>query len=457
MPTDTPLIIRTLTPLRAPLSTESELRASASLSPDADPDASQGFLDQIFTRQLSAEPVAWSNGYGTISNDNLPVFFQPLCKRRLVLSNFAESTPHIQEFCAQYDATITACELYIFDDTISVLRLDVALPGCESASLQTALSDGTIDQSLSNLTTEIYDAVLFPEFCDYVAGFKALIQQKPDTLDLQLINPAQFKIFKDVSFKHGEKPAATNVLWTGRTVIAGTTTRNTALGHALCNWAKCDEPFCQDTDAGHYIGSGNILVYSDDGEECEQDWLRTQLLCQYYNAILAVYSGILKRTYSNLTVADSRRLSGKRLNRLLSDITRSLDHLSFTQLEFNDARVGTQGNRTKIVDDTCEAWRLEQLIDSAIQRASFIRERLNRMLEQQKAAVNRSVELILTAIGGVALIDLFITLTNSSRNLPEDTIPGVLDLFKQISPDGSISSAVAILILVSIYVYLAKR
>lgn len=141
----------------------------------------------------------------------------------------------------------------------------------------------------------------------------------------------------------------------------------------------------------------------------------------------------------------------------MSEITRTLDHLEFTRLEFNEAIIGVQAERANVVRAVFRAWNLEELINSALERTSLIRSKISRLLEARKAELNRSVELILAGIGGVAVIDLFISLTTASRSLDQDDIPGVLDVFEWLQPDGSIALSTTILVLISVYIYLAKR
>ena len=141
----------------------------------------------------------------------------------------------------------------------------------------------------------------------------------------------------------------------------------------------------------------------------------------------------------------------------MAHITRTLDHLEFTRLEFNDALVGVQAGRSRVVEITCEAWKLRDLIESALERTALIRSKISRLLEARKTELNRSVELILSGIGGVALIDLFISLTTASRELGEDNIPGLLDAFLWLQPDGSIALSTVLLLAISTYIYQAKR
>lgn len=397
----------------------------------------------------------WANGYGTLDHDNLPVFFQPIGCYQIRLSDDLGWPENLTRLLSRWCGRIESCQLILYDDTVALLRLDVVIEVAE-ATLGAIIQSGELDGTLSEAAGDIYRQLIFPEFqryCDQFRGGRTTLEPPLD----QLRNPNRLEVFRDVRFADGSRSDG-YVLWTGRYILLSRQQLDSPLGESLCQWVSC--PGSQQTlvESGHYVGSGNILILSDDPAACRDDWFRGLSVCQLYNAILSIYGGILKSSYSQLTdLIGAKRGKGRRLNSLMADITRSLDHLEFTRLEFSEARVGVQAERARIVEDTCTAWKLDNIIDSALERTNLIRSRIARLLEVRRTELNRSVELILSGIGGVALIDLFLSLTTASRSLEPDAIPGLLDAFRWLQPDGSIALSSAILAMVSLYVYLAKR
>ena len=73
------LKVRTLSPVRSPISADSERRAADTLKQMAEAGSSAGGLVNLLaeTDTLSSFEWPWANGYGTLEHDNLPAFFQP--------------------------------------------------------------------------------------------------------------------------------------------------------------------------------------------------------------------------------------------------------------------------------------------------------------------------------------------------------------------------------------------
>lgn len=457
MEQETTFRIATLSPVRTPISSNSEQRAAHALKEETGGlgiPPSESLLGASDT--LKAFPWPWANGYGTLDHDNLPEFFQPFECYTVDTSACSDASESMAQLTKAWSGTVDCCQLYLYDDTIALLQLDISLPS-NLPAIHQALLSGELDKTLSNLASDIYNLCLYPLFHEYCLNFRSRFGSRQQQNEHQLRDPNQLQVFKDVTFDRQHAPPS-HVLWTGRYAAIAPSVLTTSLGEALHEWASFPGTREQLGEKGHYVGSGNILITGGSSAAVRDDWLRGLSLCQFYNAILFIYGSILKSSYSQLTdLLGARRTRNRELNRLMKDVTLSLDHLEFTRLEFNEARVGVQGERARIVEDTCAAWKLDNLIASALERTDLIRSRIARLLDARKSRVDKTVELILAGIGGVALVDLFISLTTAARDLREDDIPGLLDAFLWLPPDGSIGLSSLLLILVFAYIYLAKR
>lgn len=450
------LTVRTLSPLRSPISADSERRAA-----DAVLDSSVGLERQKImpdSEMLESFVWPWANGYGTLDHDNLPVFFQPFAcyNVKVDISTCSEKLLNILK---EHSGEIEACCLYLYDDTVALLQFDVSISE-GSRTVGDLLESKALDGALSECTKSIYRDVIYPEFRNYANKFGKKGERRAAGLNPpfnDLRNPNELTIFRDAIFTAENAPDS-YVLWTGRYIAVPLEMLDGELGDSLCCWASYSGAKADLLEKRQCVGSGNILILSDDLARDSESWFRGLSICQLYNGILSIYGGILKSSYSDLNEFNGVGLKKrKKLHTLMSDITRTLDHLEFTRLEFNDALVGVQAGRSRVVEVVCGAWKLEDLIKSALERTDLIRSRISRLLEARKTELNRSVELILTGIGGVALIDLFISLTTASRVLGEDDIPGLLDAFLWMQPDGSIALSTLLLLAISGYIYQAKR
>lgn len=451
------LKIRTLSPVRSPISADSERRAAEALlghpahyEVGASP---PGIIPD--SRALEEFEWPWANGYGTLAHDNLPVFFQPFSCYHVKIHEDVCSE-NLLSLLKEHSGEVETCCLYLYDDTVALLQVDVVFEAT-AGNLGLLLESHELDRALSGFAKSLYQDMIYPEFRKYVSRFGKKSSRSLEPSLSRLRNPNELTVFRDVAFTRTKAPES-YVLWTGRYIVASPDILDSALGDSLCRWVSYSGSKTALFEDRQIVGSGNILVLNDDPEAAGESWFRGLSICQYYNAILSIYGGVLKSSYSKLNeYVDAPRRKNQKLNTLMRDITRSLDHLEFTRLEFNDAVVGVQAERAKVVQVACDAWKLEELIGSALERTNLIRSKITRLLEARKSEQNRSVELILSGIGGVALIDLFISLTTASRDLREDDIPGILDAFLWLQPDGSIALSTALLVLISAYIYHAKR
>ncbi|ERS84078.1 MAG: hypothetical protein VX673_04770 [Pseudomonadota bacterium] len=450
------LKVRTLSPVRSPISADSERRAADTLKQMAEAGSSAGGLVNLLaeTDTLSSFEWPWANGYGTLEHDNLPAFFQPFACYSVAMGDVSLPSD-ISQLLVNNGGAIECCRLYLYDDTVALLQLDVAFETSESG-LGDLLRGHSLDGALSNLAKRVYEHAVYPAFHQYALGFRKSRRYKASGAVSYLRDPKKLTVFRDVSFDSPEAPD-TYVLWTGRYVVTPPSTLNGPLGDSLRLWASYTGSTEALLEARQFVGSGNILAVADDAEAQADNWLRGLSVCQLYNAVLSIYGGILKSSYSELNDFAGSRHRSKDLHRLMADITKTLDHLEFTRLEFNEAIIGVQAERAKVVRAAYAAWNLGELIEGSLERTSLIRSKISRLLEARKSQLDRSVELILAGIGGVAVIDLFISLTTASRSLDRDDIPGVLDVFEWLQPDGSIALSTTILVLISFYIYLAKR
>jgi hypothetical protein len=443
--------------LRSPISGDSERRAA-----EAQFGHSGSEDELIFAREIMQDSTIldafewpWKNGYGTLARDNLPSFFQPFGCYRVKMDGKGYSG-NVSSLLGKYSGKVETCCLYLYDDTVALLQTDVVFEG-NASTLGALLESRALDDALSECAKVIYKEVIYPEFRRYARRYERKGERALSASFNRLRDPSKLKIFRDVAFNL-DSPPLSYVLWTGRYIVASPEIVNNGFGDFLCRWVSYTGPKENLLEERQMVGSGNILVLSNEPDLAEEDWFRGLSVCQLYNAILSIYGGILKSSYSMLDeYVDSPNRKTRELNTLMRDITRSLDHLEFTRLEFKEALAGVQGERSKVVAAACDAWSLPELIASALERTDLIRSKITRLLEARKTALNRSVELILTGIGGVALIDLFISLTTASRDLEADDIPGLLDAFLWLQPDGSIALSSALLIVISVYIYQAKR
>lgn len=448
--------LNTITPVRSPIATESESRAA---------DEAGGVHDEVdglpcVLKSLSDRGVLeffewpWHKGYGTLSHDNIPKYFLPIACYRIninnkkIISNIEGSTGISKE-------DVNCCNVYLYDDTVALLQVDFVFNVEDEQAIE-RLRRPCFDQSVSDFSRILYNDFIYPEFQyleDFFTNSKKNFCSFPP---IKLKNPENFSIFRDVTFSKGSAPRP-YVLWTGRCMVVHRNLMNSELGDVLCDWVSFSGSKEDLLSCGHAIGSGSILVVANDLDAKQDDWLRGLLVCQFYNAFLSVYGGILKSNYSLINDYFGKSVMKKKdLSILMKKITKSLDHLEFSRLEFKDMVVGVQAGRELVVGQVCDKWKIYSVLDGVIERAGLIRSRIDRLILAQSNKVNRSVEAILFGIGGVAVVDLCLSLIIASKELGKDRFPGLLDAVSIMDPDGSLLISSGFLLLMAIYIYRAK-
>ncbi|WP_047045447.1 hypothetical protein [Vibrio mexicanus] len=380
-----------------------------------------------------------SNGYTNINSDNHPYFFQPIYSGHVDLIDFDGLITQRQEYSWWKHSLLKQCVIHFFDDSIAILemQIDISINSEQEAEY---FGSGELDSDLTKLIKQLYNTSIYPKF--------GLVSDALNAKQLiNVIQPKDFKIFNDINY-NDKTPSDEAVLWSGR-VIFQPPNSPVQQQTMLKQWVGAEDDVEIDR---HYIGSGNSLVV----EYKEIDsWSRVQRICQAYNAILYLLNTKLKQKYSQLAQYDEKRNTRKRkLNNLLRQSIRSLEHIEFCKLEFNDAHIGTQAYRSVLLSEIIEAWQLNQLQELTIKRANLIKSRIDAMLEEQQAAINKTVEYLLSGIGCLAIIDLMISLVSTSKSLEEDHVPGLFDLFRTMPQDGS--SWLSVLLVIAIFVYLYR-
>lgn len=451
--------LNTITPIRAPINLESEDLAGFDFQARAPLPLTGDSFDQLFSAIGEPSALNWSYGYGSLENDLCPRFFRPLFKRDIRFADGTNEQEIINAFCTKWKLTLACAELYIFDDTLALLRLDFERPPGENPfDLVTREQQSSFDAAVSVLASALYHELIYPNFVKAKPKLEAINND-----DIRFRKQADFDVFNDIHFDDQEHKNERHVLWTGRTILVSETNLPATEKAALLDWAACPKDGeLKDIGLGKaHIGSGNCLVIAEgDLNSAATEWFRAQSLCQFYNAILSTYNAILKRILLQIGTLEKRGLrKGRRANALLQSMTKRLDHLSFVSMEFGESRRGAQNHRRQILDTTIDAWELDKVADGALEMAEFARKRLERLESRRRSKQNRSIELILTAIGGVAVVDLFLSLAEVSHTeaIRQDGVPGVLDAFAALPPDGWIWGAIAIVLLVTVSVYRGRR
>ncbi|MCG6201083.1 hypothetical protein [Psychromonas antarctica] len=447
-----PLVFSTTTPVRTPINMQSE-----SLSEDLKqaklslPLTGKSF-DLLLSQQLLPDSLNWKYGYGNLDRDAIPETFQPILKRVVNLDDDHAVMEDIIKFTDKRGLKLQCAELYCFDNTLGLLRIDFALSSdtLDSTALQ-RLDLSTIDQAFSVIAESIYQHVIYPNFLD------ALHPISSDLLGSAGRVQCKDPIYSDLDFKLRYNPE--HLLWTGRCLQVCSSSLSENAKNQFMTWANCAEKVFFNTGAFQmFIGSGNYLVFSDNIDTVAKDVFRATAIAQIYSAFMTIYGGVFKSTLRDLLKLEQKKgFKARMTDSLLTQTARRLELLNFLKLDFAEATRSIQGNRKELVDNFIASWQINELEKTTCERANFIRSRLERITEERKISQNRTIEMILVSIGGVAVIDFALNMSGNAAKLKNDNILGLVDLFRWLSPDVSLWSACALVVMATVYVYHGKK
>ena len=452
MDTTPSLLFSTITPVRTPLNISSEtLSSDLKRGGHSLPLIGKEF-DGLFSQHLIAEGIDWENGYGDLNRDALPETFQPILKRRIEIESGDKAPSYLREFKRANGLKLTCAEFYLYDNTIGLIRLDFTLNVAQDESDRLSqLASTQTDTELSMIAQAIYQQFIFPD----LARHTNLLAGNLLTNEQTACN--QESLFGKLEFVDECRDEL--LLWTGRCLIVEKEHINPIQRDKLLQWANCtEEDLFNAGDETIYIGSGNCLMLTKDIESASQSYFRAASLCQIYYAFMTLYDGVFKESLRELLSLEKLRRKGTRKSdALLTQTGRRLELLTFLKLEFAEVLRGVQGKRKILVDHFVSGWQMNELEGATSQRADFIRERLERVSEERRAAQSRTIEMILAAIGGIAVIDFALSISDTADSIRADAVPGLVDLFRWIPPDVSLLLATGFVAALALYVYYVNR
>lgn len=430
------ITIKTFTPVRSPINTQSEIRASFCEQKNKE---FKALIDSLLCEEFpNTLNDTTQNGYITTQSDNLPNFFMPLYVGKVDLTSIDLEYANTQHWFSV--ATVRNANIHVYDDTLSIIQLEIELP--LSDLILSKIKDKSIEKDLNILNEKIYKKIIHPRFVTISSNINGI--KKKFSVHNALIKPDNFTIFNDIFFN---SEVSFDPLWTGRVLFLPNDVAERKR-QELSNWLEYS---LEDIPTSYKVAPGNIVVFNEN-EVVKDDWSKVLLSLQIYNSYLSVFNDILKEQYSILN--DDKVMKNKSLGKLLNKTKKIVEHINFINLEFNELIVGTQNQRIIYLESVRKSWKLELLTQNTLHRSLLIKDRVSAINEENSYAIRKTVELLLAGIGCLSIIDIFVTLISTSKNLKQDNIIGVFDLFRMVPQD--VMSWISIIFVSAILLYLRR-
>lgn len=369
------------------------------------------FVKQLKSVQDSFDLVEldWGDGYGTTKKDLLPLYFRPLFELKL------KTLPQ--------DPDIHACRLIFYDDQVAILFL-----------------------FLKEENFELSPAGDFAAHQRSIEFFQQHVFGKISSIHDELSEIRKKKGFKrrDDAFLQDPKPLRDALIWTARSRVFPNSERLTRDHFA---WVENPQCFTQPlSSTGFSIGLGNTIFWNDiETEETSiRDVVKSLSFCHFYTTVLGAFQSDLRDKFRKMS--EKQKYDAQELE----TVEASLDHLIFTDLQYQRALYGLQGQRKKIVFALMDQWGLDRQVENAKGWAQAVKNRIERAHSKKQRAQSRVIRATLGFIGAISVLDLTIVLKSASIENSKDGIVGILDFIRETPLDLALYLALAVVILVSL-------
>lgn len=359
-------MIYTFSPILIPVSWKSELVKSI--------DDKYNTLKSIFMDLgYFSNKCDWPIGYGSLEYDKLPVFFQP--------------TSYIDLNTSDWNGAIKS-ELYIYDDCISVLYMEIDLD----------LSDIEVSDYVERYAKKELSGLFYSLFeYDDIGCF---------------ISPKKYETFKIDKIEL----CSSVPKWVARTRISS---------YEDCefeNWLPCIDSKSDSV----LLGSGNSVVLNDD---CFFDFKRVMIFFQFYYTLMNNSEDLLKdilRNFNSNFYASSmkeRYVENYKVVQYLND------HIEYVEIQFSSSIAGMQGKRRAISDQFVEAWKIDDLQNRVSKYTCLVQQRIEREIDRKRRVASKRIQTALTMIGVLSLLSIVLDLSTFNREFKNGYIISVLKIF----------------------------
>jgi hypothetical protein len=378
----------------------------------------------------------------TGSHFHSPAYFDLHFTEKVQRSNheeFLRAAAHADEVCGRVfsgRARLAEDSLFfsIYDHTIGILTLDLTLDEAGGAEHgKWAGLDAWTTHLVSHLLSAFYEKYVHPTL-DAIVGYA--VEHHPGFVKV----PRQYVIFYDMNEEEHQRGQCSSgaLLWVNRTLIC-------PQGKGIPGWTACrlNEKDAVDVlRTKAYLYSGNSVVeYPAEYEPSELSnlWLGLYI-AQYYYAVLDVISKNLSRFVGLSYVAESNAA----LRRLSDSMERVIIGVTIFQVKYKDIYQELQGSTRGVFQRLEKEWDFKAIFDNVQNKINLCKSnvtRLNQMINQRNQL---RVQLVLSMVAGVTLINIMMQFSIYSQRLGEkflretEHVPGLLHLGLYLSPNSMI-------------------
>ncbi len=373
----------TFSPIKFPINTVSEARPKSENHSIIKhfQDAGKGIAG------FHCEEVAWPFGYGTIMHDDIPVYFQPVCVIRLSEASDFQLA----------ELAVTACEIYVYDDGIAVMKLGVDAPDDLEAESLVVL--------LNRITTDYFKVKVVSIIHTIWAASK-----------LGKSRNLSSKSFFDF--------AGAEIIWTMRVaILENDGSASSPYAGALIG-DRIETLDLYDALVRVSSGGSEIVLRDSDDLTALNEFERVMTCAQFYSAVM---DKIQKNMLADIRMVRAKNLKRKQL--FYERVDDRNEHTKFIALQWARVIYGTQGRRRLILNQIETSWGTADYASNLFAWSAYLQNKIVKYNMQRQRYFNKFLRVALFSLAGISLIDITVTLWEAAQRVTPENFPSLLTLF----------------------------
>ena len=328
---------------------------------------------------------------------------------------------------------IDDCRVRYYDDTIAILVCRVTLGGLRPSDL------GSLDKWSITFCRRLIDE-LGSRRARLEEAFLARSAAKRHRR--LFARPKRLRRFSDRN--QGSSENGATMLWVNRVLVADAEPSP----EAMAAWTQTQ---ARDSDWVD-LGSMRLLACVGNsvlaGPLCERDVsvaIDAVALCTFFY----VSQDLFRQRLKELHLEVARAAKGASRTTFSDEALVELrDHLVVMEGEFGDCRLGLQGHMREVALRFLGAWHYDALASAVERRRQSLETAWSLLREKRRRWYDGTLQSSLTVIAGIAVMQFLLSLFSAAGDgaVPEDSVPGLIDMARLLSPDLTLHVALLLLL-----------
>ncbi len=372
--------------------------------------------------------------YSSLEDDLIPLSAKPLftfyLNPEILLTDVLKTLPTIGN-----PTKIHHCNIEYYNNTIAILKVDIEIINPENNSRLISL----IDNWSTNLCSKIIFLIKDTEYVfhnlltkttsrNIAKGIFKTVGTFNVFIDRNNLDPEKIKNREEllwvtrVLFCEPDNESSYLEDWTQQPLLSS---KKVAIGKAQIS-------FC----------IGNNVVFGSLTPQEERAFVTSLSVCSYFYSLYDVINMNLKNIFLKIFHIENTKLP------FFKTVNQIRNHIVYIENEFSDVLRGLQGTSKLCTDNFLSTWEYDKLVDSVQRKKDAVGQAVDLAYKEKQNKNSRILEVVLAAIGGIAVLDFSINLIAFSKNeeLSNDSIIGLVDAARIASADGMLYSLIIIVV-----------